>query len=111
MCSTPPPSCIRGCSRYAPPRCRLALEVAHRGRTDWHPEQVAAQAGDAPLANPVRTAQDGAHRLHPGAVPPVLHRGIGYGVWRLVEAVFGLILLLIFVAFVVGGLMSVYGSK
>jgi hypothetical protein len=41
----------------------------------------------------------------------VLHRGIGYGVWRLVEAVFGLILLLIFVAFVVGGLMSVYGSK
>ena len=48
---------------------RLPLEVAHGGRADRHPEQVAAEPGDAPLADPVRPAEQGAHRLDPRPVP------------------------------------------
>ncbi len=48
---------------------RLPLEVAHRGRADRYPEQIPAEPSHPPLADAVRPAEQGAHRLHTRPVP------------------------------------------
>ncbi len=47
----------------------LPLEAAYGGRADRYPGQVLAQPRDAPLADPVRPAEERAHRLDPRPVP------------------------------------------